>query len=184
MFADTDKNKKIVIVSLILSIVLLMTTTISSHYLFEIKTYWWHLRNDSTVQWNNLQINVPNELVAKNYQDRVLVYKMSDATKAAIGFYKINKDIKDFSDLDSIYSKRNYDIIEKKVQKILGKEAYWISYYNNEKDSTYTEAVILLSDSLRISYIGEVGNRNYFDSILGSLKWTVNGGVPPRAGNR
>lgn len=167
-------HKLLSIVLGIISLILITLALINFFFLFESRTFWWHLENPEPLQWYGLKITVPENLVAKYQNNELLIYKMEDATKLGISFHgrKGKRAIKKVYDFDTYYRKYNLDVIEKKNVSIFGIDSFWIKTTGKSGEFIYRrEDIWPLSVPIRITFVGEENNRKVFEEVIDNVKW-------------
>lgn len=164
------KKKLTVYVFLTSSIVFMVLSIIIFYRGFEIYTFWWHFYNSSTLEWNNLKIAVPNELIGR-YKNNDLIFYNIRHPEEIIVFSKMNYQITDVHNLESEYIEKGYEIFEKHGINILGGEAIWIkAICRNTEHHYYLEDIYLYSRPIRISFLGiSDKNRNVFEQTIKNL---------------
>ena len=166
------RHKVLLFTSCTISIILITLALINSLFLFESRTFLWHLMHPQPSEWNDLKITVPKDFVGQyNNNNELTMYKMKDATEIFITFDEIKYAIRNEKDLDTLFRRLNYDVIEQKKVYVFGVESCWIRALSKNDEINYREYIYPLSVPIRISFMGKEDNRNVFEEIINDVKW-------------
>lgn len=85
-----------------------------THLGFGIYTIFWHWSNPNFIQWNQLEIKIPEALIAKydNKSDSLKLYLVGDPGKTTISFSAIKTNLTRGYPYEKIYKKLGHNLLE------------------------------------------------------------------------
>ncbi len=152
---------------------------------FPVKTWLWHRDHENPIEWNQLEITVPSDLVVMNQEynganlqfghledpyGSALFFEQGDVVKAP---YKTISDIKLGLEKSG---KQNVEVLDCPFE---GENCMELRFAKAEIPETILTDYLLFPDrGLKITFRGTKGYRHYFTQMIGDMKFT---GAPPQS---
>jgi hypothetical protein len=145
------------------------------HYSFEIYTRYWHIVHKGSIHWYDLEIKVPENLVSRiientNGSSEIQIYQLANPNEVDILFERVSYHRKEGFKFQNKYECAGYRIIQMKPHRIMRDECVWVRARKEGTNPIYSEDVFFLSRDIRISFMGSINSRRYFEEVMDSLK--------------
>lgn len=159
-------KEKVAKIVLILSLIFLAVTMTYYYFGAKLITFGWHILHPQKLKWNGLNVVVPENLIGKYKENKLLIYQMRDPGEIMIIFSRSNSNYE-----PDKYRKINFKIIEENKVIVMDKESVWVKAVSGNGEFDYLEDIYFLSKPIRIAFLGKKQNRDIFEKVINDLKW-------------
>ena len=153
--------------------VFIFISIVVGHFGFDIYTVFWHWSNPNPIQWNQLEIKIPDDLIVKYYEEvgksnSLNLYLAGYPEQITIGFSAIKRDLTEDEPYENIYKQLGYKLLNEEPCYHPKTKCKW---FMAKKGEIYTEDIYLLSNNYHIIYIGTIENRHYLVEVFENMKF-------------
>ena len=148
-----------------------------THLGFGIYTIFWHWSNPNFIQWNQLEIKIPEALIAKyddedNKSGPLNLYLIGDPGETTISFSAIERNLTKDYPYKKIHKKLGHLVLEEVPCQHPKTKCKWFkTNIVGKKEVIYTEDIYLLDENHIISYFGTIDNRRHLIAVFKNLKF-------------
>ena len=158
--------------------VFIFTSIVVGHFGFDIYTVFWHWSNPKSIQWNQLKIKIPEDLIAKYYDEvgksnSLHLYLVGYPGETTISFSVIKRNLTEDAPFENLYKQLGHKLLSEVPCYHPKTKCKWFKV-KTKKDEIYMEDIYLLSKNYHIIYFGTIENRHYLIEVFENMKFKNN----------
>ena len=141
-------------------------------YIFKsnIGTFYLSIKYTSPVEWNDIKIDFPKEIVYKIGDNSIVFFNWEEPTNflsiRKMNMHQVKKDY-----LLNFYEKKSFKILKSEDLSFRQLKSFSISYLDTDNNSNFNKNIYIIPKNLGILYSGNEENYSDFHTVINSIEF-------------